>query len=276
VSNDQDLGYRKPPASTRFRKGRSGNPKGRPRGRKNEAPYETVLGQTVTIKEDGAERRVSAAEAFLLQIAKRGLDGDSAAARLAMVAIEEARAGRAAGVHSNIRQIVRVIVTPGSVTSALQALSMGTKLDRYRATARIALEPWIVEEALARIGRRRLSRDEQAIVLRATRTPRKVRWPEWWEVLPEARPACSRRRLRSRRSQVDHRRLSSSATELPLRTSNRALHFAVTTVRSALRPFSPFPLLDAAPLTGRSFTSRNPSFFAGARPDDLRCSRPTI
>jgi hypothetical protein len=70
------------------------------------------------------------------------------------------------------------------VNSALEPLRIATKLDRYRPTARMALEPWIVEEALARLGSRRLSRDEQATIVRATRTPRKVRWPEWWEVLP--------------------------------------------------------------------------------------------
>lgn len=58
---------------------------------------------------------------------------------------------------------------------------MARKLDPYRPSARMMLEPWIVEAALARLGDRRLSREEQEIVLAATRTPHKVRWPDWWE-----------------------------------------------------------------------------------------------
>mgnify|MGYP003612878777 FL=1 len=77
--------------------------------------------------------------------------------------------------------IVHSIVTPGSVNGALEPLRMARKLDPYRPSARMMLEPWIVEAALARLGDRRLSREEQEIVLAATRTPHKVRWPDWWE-----------------------------------------------------------------------------------------------
>jgi hypothetical protein len=55
---------------------------------------------------------------------------------------------------------------------------MARKLDAYRPTARMALEPWIVEVALARLGDRRLTNAEQRIILDATRTPRKVKWPD--------------------------------------------------------------------------------------------------
>ena len=127
-----EAGYRSPPTSTRFPKGKSGNPNGRPRGRPKRPPYDAVLGQLVTIREDGVERRVTAAEAFLLHISKRGLEGDGAAARLAMVAIEEARAARGANGVEEIRRIVVRIIALGSVNTALEPLRMASKLDRYR------------------------------------------------------------------------------------------------------------------------------------------------
>jgi hypothetical protein len=181
-SEQGDVGYRKPPKAMRFTKGQSGNPTGRPRGRRRQAPYKAVLGQMVKIRENVAERSVTAAEAFLLQLTKRGLEGDDAAARASLAVIEEARESQDAG-QSRISAIVRVIVAPGSVTSALEPLRMARKLDPYRETARMALEPWLVEAALARLSQP-LSPADQRVVVKATRTPHKVRWPKWWSENP--------------------------------------------------------------------------------------------
>jgi Family of unknown function (DUF5681) len=82
-------GYRRPPRATRFTKGQSGNPAGRTRGRRCEATCEAVLGRMVTIREGGVERRVTAEEAFLLQLSRRGLEGDGAAARVTLAVIEK-------------------------------------------------------------------------------------------------------------------------------------------------------------------------------------------
>ncbi len=177
-----EVGRGKPPVSTQFQKGRSGNPKGRPRGRKKVLPYESVLGQMVTVREGGGERRLTAAEGFLLMMMKSGLEGNGAAARITMEALENARASRGATQEAGPLRIEISFVVPGTVNAGLAALGMGRKLDRFRPSARMMLEPWLVQKALDRLGDRRLTRDEQEAVVKATRTPHKVKWPEWWEV----------------------------------------------------------------------------------------------
>jgi hypothetical protein len=136
----------------------------------------------VTIREDGVERQVTADQAFLLYLTKRGLEGDIAAAGVVMTAIEDAQAVRQKQGVFDEMTISVAFIDPGNVNSALKPLRIARKLNRYSEAARMALEPWIVEAALDRLGSRRLSVEEQEIVVRATRTPWKVRWPAWWSV----------------------------------------------------------------------------------------------
>ncbi|WP_114227772.1 MULTISPECIES: DUF5681 domain-containing protein [Sphingomonas] len=175
-------GYGKPPTASRFKPGQSGNPRGRPRGRSKDIPYDGLLGQMVTIREDGRQRRVTAAEAFLLHLTKKGLAGDSAAARASLEAIEIARAKRQVRNPIQIR-IVWKGFSPGSVGSSIEPLGIATLLNRYsEEKARFELKPWIVQVALNRLGKRRLTVEEQRTVIEATRTPQQVQWPEWWTV----------------------------------------------------------------------------------------------
>jgi hypothetical protein len=55
---------------------------------------------------------------------------------------------------------------------------MAKILDPFGKIERMALEPWLVEAALARPPKPLSPADQQTIV-EATRTPRKVRWPEY-------------------------------------------------------------------------------------------------
>jgi hypothetical protein len=178
-SEPEAVGYGRPPKATRFQKGKSGNPKGRPRNRRRDIAYDTLLGQMVTVREDGRDRRVTAAEAFILQLTKKGLDGDSASARASLTAIENARAARLAP-GEDVQQI-RIHFRTFGLCVAVEDLGLGVLLHRTdKERVRMMLKPWIVEAALGRPGARRLSLEEQQIVVASTRTPEKVQWPDWW------------------------------------------------------------------------------------------------
>jgi hypothetical protein len=181
-SREAQVGYRRPPAATRFAKGRSGNPKGRPRGKAKALPYESVLGQIVTVTEGGQTKRFTAAEAFLLKLMQDSLAGDAAAARDMLTSLEANKSANPAPEVDAITEIVFSFVRPGSVTGALEHLRMGKKLCAFTDTARVLLEPWVVEAALARLGDQPLTVEEQRTVMAATRTPWKVTWPGWWSV----------------------------------------------------------------------------------------------
>lgn len=179
MSEQEHVGYGNPPSSTRFRKGQSGNPRGRPRNRHRNIPHDAVLGQMVTIREDGRERRVTAAEAFLLQLTRKGLTGDSAAARASLEAIERARS--TGGGDAQGPSIVILSAISSGADAILQPLGIAVKKypkDKHR--VRWELNPWIVEAALERLGGRQLTHEEQREVWNVTRMPHKVQWPEWW------------------------------------------------------------------------------------------------
>lgn len=179
MSEEEPTGYGQPPKARRFAKGRSGNPRGRPKNCHRQIPYDTVLGQMVTIREDGRERRVTAAEAFLLQLTQKGLAGDSVAARASMEAIEAARSARG-GDQPMVTKIVLSSAGSG-VSTILDTLGIAKRrFPTDEARVRWELNPWIVEAALARLGNRQLTSEEQREAWNATRTPDKVKWPEWW------------------------------------------------------------------------------------------------
>jgi len=133
----------------------------------------------VTVRENGHDRRITAAEAFILQLTKKGLEGCSASARASLASIEQARAFKD---HSDSEQLhVKICFRSFGICCVVEDLGMAVRLNQHsKQNVRLMLKPWIVEAALARMKPNQLTVQEQRTVVASTRTPEKVRWPEWW------------------------------------------------------------------------------------------------
>ena len=80
---DYEVGYGKPPRHTRFAKGQSGNPRGRPRGAKNFTTLlEEALNEPVTVTENGGRRKVSKRQAIITQLVNRSATADFRAIKI--------------------------------------------------------------------------------------------------------------------------------------------------------------------------------------------------
>jgi hypothetical protein len=74
---DYDVGYGKPPVKNRFIPGKSGNPRGRPKERKNmKTIYRDALFEPITIQLNGKTKTVTSMEAIVLKLRNTALAGD--------------------------------------------------------------------------------------------------------------------------------------------------------------------------------------------------------
>lgn len=79
-NGDDPVGYARPPKEHQFRKGQSGNPKGRPKKAKSlQNLMDRELNQVVTVKEGGRELRLTKREAIVKRHVNSAMTGNTRA-----------------------------------------------------------------------------------------------------------------------------------------------------------------------------------------------------
>ena len=81
-----EVGFKKPPKATQFKKGKSGNPSGRPKKAPPEVDPGTILRtidhEEITVMVDGKRKRMTRIEVEFRKLSTRAIKGDLTAVRL--------------------------------------------------------------------------------------------------------------------------------------------------------------------------------------------------
>jgi hypothetical protein len=88
-SADYAVGYGRPPTATQFASGKSGNPRGRPKGSRTVgAILQDILRQKIAVTENGKTRRLAALEVMLRRLVNDAMRSDAKAMKLLLALVE--------------------------------------------------------------------------------------------------------------------------------------------------------------------------------------------
>jgi len=168
---------------TRFEKGRSGNPGGRPRKRRpHVSAFDIIFDKTLTVTQGGIERELTVDEALQLQTYQAALKGSRMAIRQVMKMIEKREVALAKlnppkpnGVTmevehdaDNADEAMRIL--------GIAAIDDSEGSDGYWGK-HLRLSTWTAQAGLSRPGRRRLDEKDVENIKRLTCSPERLKWP---------------------------------------------------------------------------------------------------
>ncbi len=170
----------------RFVKGRSGNPKGRPKTAPEwrGSAFDVVIDRTLTVIRNGVPREITMEEALQHRTYQDAIAGKRMAARevLKWIAKREAWLIKHAPKARVDMVAMKTSPDPDNADDALQILGIAardmTHYDHDFERVRLKLEPWVVQAALSRRrGATLLTERDVAEITRCTRDPECLRWP---------------------------------------------------------------------------------------------------
>jgi hypothetical protein len=89
TNSDYFVGYRRPPKTTQFKPGESGNPKGRPKGgRPVGTLLQDILQQKVAVTENGKTKRIPVLEVMLRRLANDAMRGEQRSIKFLLMLLE--------------------------------------------------------------------------------------------------------------------------------------------------------------------------------------------
>lgn len=175
-----------PPSSTRFQKGESGNPRGRPKGKKKPSGsvFDVILDRTLTVSQGGHPHEITVEEALQHQTLQEALNGSRSAQRelLKMIATREKTLSKKAASAPLVPPQTETSPDPTNADQALLLLGIAARnpdrQDPGFDDEQLLLEPWAVQLALSRRrGGKKLETREIEEIRRSTRNPDSLKWP---------------------------------------------------------------------------------------------------
>jgi Family of unknown function (DUF5681) len=169
-----------------FRKGRSGNPGGRPTASRASrgSAFDIVVGKTLTVAHQGGTREITMEEALQQRTYRDAIAGKRMAMREVVKWIMKREEWLAKHAPKPSRGMIPLLSSPdpNHADAALVLLGIAAphparaNIDAGR--AQLLLEPWAVQAALRRRrGGSRLTGKERDEIRRCTRDPNSLRWP---------------------------------------------------------------------------------------------------
>lgn len=146
-----EVGHGKPPKTTRFSKGTSGNPSGRPKtaAAPTSSVFDEAFNRTMSLEKNGRARSVSIEEGLQTIIMKQAFAGHRVAVRHVFKLIQARECDRAAAAPVRGARLVVDHKCDGKIDEVLQLLKIAQSVQEAERD-RVKLCSWGVREALSR------------------------------------------------------------------------------------------------------------------------------